>query len=125
VLDVVYPALPKAPIDIAVMEKAPHVGTIPLALKWMDVGSWPSYGETLAADAAGNRAGGGAKAQHLDSNNVLAVSEEPGHVIATINCHDLIIVHTPKATLVCPAKDAERIKLIVAEVEKNQGKEFV
>ena len=44
---------------------------------------------------------------------------------ATPRVSDLIIVHTPKATLVCPAKDAERIKSIVADVEKNQGKEFV
>jgi mannose-1-phosphate guanylyltransferase len=124
VLNEVYPKLPKAPIDIAVMEKAPHVGTIPLGLKWMDVGSWPSYGETLAEDGAGNRTGGGAVAQHIDSKNVLAVSEETGHLIATINCQDLIVVHTPKATLVCPAKDAERIKAMVAEVEKL-GKEYV
>jgi len=67
----------------------------------------------------------GTLAQHLESTNILAVSEVPGHLLATINCHDLIIIHTPKATLVCPAKDAEKIKQLVALVEKHQGKEFV
>ena len=125
VLNAIYPTLPKAPIDTAVMEKAPHVATIPLDLQWSDVGSWPSYGETLPRDSAGNRTGGGARAQHLDSRNMLVVSEEQGHLIATVNCADLIIIHTPRATLVCPAKDAEKIKQIVAEVEKGHGKEFV
>lgn len=125
VLNHVYPQLPKAPIDTAVMEKAPHVALIPLPINWLDVGSWPSFGETLTADAAGNRVGAGARAQHLDSQNVLVVSEEAGHLVATINCKDLLIIHTPRATLVCPAKDAEKIKQLVAEVEKGQGKEFV
>ena len=51
--------------------------------------------------------------------------EVPGHLIATINCQDMLIIHTPKATLVCPAKDAEKIKQFVADVEKYHGKEYV
>jgi len=125
VLYAVYPTLPKISIDFAVMEKAPHVATIAMDVKWLDVGSWPSYAETLAADSAGNRTGAGARGVHMGSKNVLAVSEEAGHVIATIGCEDLIIVHTPRATLVCPAKEAEKIKQMVAQVEKEQGKEYV
>jgi mannose-1-phosphate guanylyltransferase len=125
VLHATYPGLPKGPIDTAVMEKAPHVAMIPLPVEWLDVGSWPSFGQTVAAEGAGNRTAAGTRAQHVDSANVLAVSEVPGHLIATINCHDMLIIHTPRATLVCPAKDAEKIKQLVAEVEKNQGKEYV
>ena len=127
VLNRVYPTLPKGPIDTAVMEKAPHVALIPLDIRWLDVGSWPAYGETLAPDVHGNRTGGtaGVRAQHLASSNILAISEQPHHVIATINCHDLIIIHTPQATLVCPAADAEKIKQLVAEVEKQQGSQYV
>jgi mannose-1-phosphate guanylyltransferase len=125
VLHAVYPTLPKAPIDTAVMEKAPHVATIPLPVQWLDVGSWPSFGETLTTDAAGNRTAAGTLATHLNSRNVLAVSEEAGHLVATINCQDLLIIHTPRATLVCPAKDAEKIKQLVAEVERGLGKDFV
>jgi mannose-1-phosphate guanylyltransferase len=125
VLNAVYPTLPKISIDFAVMEKAPHVATVAMPIQWLDVGSWPSYGETLPADARGNRTGGGGTACHLNSANVLAVTETPGHVVATINCHDLIIIHTPNATLVCPAKDAEKIKQLVAEVEKQAGKSYV
>jgi mannose-1-phosphate guanylyltransferase len=123
VLTAVYPTLPKVSIDIAVMEKAPRVATIAMPVKWLDVGSWPAFAETLSADAAGNRTN--ALATHLGSKNVLAVSEDPGHLLATINCDNLIVIHTPAATLVCPAKDAEKIKQLVAEVEKTQGKSHV
>jgi mannose-1-phosphate guanylyltransferase len=126
VLHAIYPTLPKISIDFAVMEKAPHVATVAMPITWLDVGSWPAYGETLTPDAAGNRAGGGtgggAKTLHLDSTNILAVSEVPNHLLATINCHDLIIIHTPNATLVCPAKDAERIKTLVAKLESSEYK---
>ena len=125
VLNAIYPTLQKVSIDIGVMEKAPHVATIPLNVKWLDVGSWPSFGETLASDSAGNRAGVGGFGRPLGFQNVLAVSEVPGHIIATINCQDLIIIHTPRATLVCPASDAEKIKQMVAQVESSVGKEFV
>jgi mannose-1-phosphate guanylyltransferase len=117
VLSAIYPTLPKTSIDLAVMEKAPHVATVAMPVKWLDVGSWPAFAETLPADANGNRAAT-AKTQHLASHNLLAVSEDPKHLIATINCQDLIIIHTPNATLVCPAADAERIKQLVADVEK-------
>ena len=120
VLSSIYPTLPKTSIDLAVMEKAPHVATVAMPVQWLDVGSWPAFGETLPADPDGNRTGN-AKAVHLASKNILAVSEDPDHLIATINCTDLIIIHTPKATLVCPAADAERIKQLVAEVEKSAG----
>jgi mannose-1-phosphate guanylyltransferase len=131
VLNAVYPTLQKISIDVGIMEKAAHVAMIPMAVNWLDVGSWPSYGETLPADPSGNRTGAGARVVHLNSKNVLAVTEQSGegaanaHLIATIGCQDLIIIHTPRATLVCPANQAEKIKQLVAEVEKQQGKEFV
>lgn len=125
VLSAVYPQLPKISIDFAVMEKAPHVATVAMPVKWLDVGSWTSYGETLTADSRGNRAGPETRLETLDCRNVVAVSEEAGHLIAAINCQDLIVIHTPRATLVCPAKDAEKIKQMVAQVEKSQGKEYV
>ena len=125
VLKAVYPTLPKISIDFAVMEKAPHVATVAMGVKWLDVGGWPSYGETLAADARRNRTGGAAKAEHVESENILVVSDEPGHLVATINCRDLIIIHTARATLVCPAADAEKIKQMVALVERTHGKDYV
>ena len=139
VLNDVYPTLPKISIDYAIMEPVSHaascrsfqgghggpqagshpfsVATVPLSIQWMDVGSWPSYGETLAPDAEGNRAN--CESLHLASHNVLAVSDDPTHTIATIGCENMIIVHTADATLVCPASHAERVKELAGKVSSR------
>jgi mannose-1-phosphate guanylyltransferase len=83
----------------------------------MDVGNWPSFGETLVEDEHGNRSN--ARTTHLDSRAVVAVSDDPSHTIATIGCDDLIIVHTTDATLVCPASESERVKMLAEAVDES------
>ena len=77
-------------------------------IQWLDVGSWTSYGETLAPDEEGCRSN--AESFQVGSRNVLAVSENPDHVIATVGCRDLVIIHTDKVTMICPANEAQRVK---------------
>ena len=113
VLQTVYPTLPKISVDYAIMEPASRdehieVCTVPMDVQWLDVGSWSAAGETMEADDHGNRSFGAAA--HLDSTNVISVSEDPEHLIATVGCHDLVVVHTPHATLVCPADQVQRVK---------------
>ena len=122
VLEEVYPRLPKISVDYAVMERATQderitVCTIAMGVWWMDVGSWPSFGETLTEDPHGNRTN--AHTTHLDSRHVLAVSDDPNHTIATVGCTDLVIVHTKDATLVCPHSQAQRIKELAQEVDES------
>ena len=113
VLQAVYPMLPKISVDYAIMEPASRddrieVCTVPMDVQWLDVGSWSAAGETMEVDGAGNRSFG--EAVHLDSTNIVSVSEDPNHLIATVGCHDLVVVHTPNATLVCPADQVQRVK---------------
>jgi mannose-1-phosphate guanylyltransferase len=113
VLDRVYPTLPKISVDYGLMEpagadKAVSICTVPMHVEWLDVGSWPSYGETLEADGQGNRSD--TRCFTLDCNNTLAVSDDPNHALTMIGCQDLIVVHTKDATLVFPASEAQRVK---------------
>ncbi|MBT4530117.1 MAG: mannose-1-phosphate guanylyltransferase [Phycisphaerae bacterium] len=113
VLDEVYPALPKISVDYGMMEPvslddAFSICTVPMDVEWLDVGSWPSYGDTLEADGQGNRSD--TKSLHLDSKNVLCVSSDKSHTITTIGCDSLVIVHTDDATLVFPESEAQRVK---------------
>jgi len=110
----VFPSLKKISVDFAVMEPASRdpqvtVAAIPMPLTWLDVGSWPAYGETCPQDAYGNALG---TPQNLlvNTRNTLVTSNDPSHVVATIGCDDLIVVHTPDATLVCHKDCAEEIK---------------
>ena len=122
VLDEVYPTLSKVSVDYGMMEPASaddiiSIVTVPMNVQWLDVGSWPSYGDTLDADEQGNRSD--TKTTHLDSNNVLCVSDDATHTIATIGCEDLVIVHTSDATLVFPVSEAERVKELYDKVDPS------
>ena len=57
----------------------------------------------------------------VDSQRTLVASSDPGHVIATIGCEDMLIIHTPDATLVCRADRAEDIKKVYGLVGEQFG----
>ncbi|QYU66899.1 mannose-1-phosphate guanylyltransferase [Leptolyngbya sp. 15MV] len=131
VLEEEYPKLPKISVDYALMEPATkdasrrfQVCTVLMDLKWLDVGSWPSYGQTLDADAQHNRvalgraAGGGplGSATLMGSSGNLVVNCHEGHMVALLGGKDLIVVHTPDATLVMPKDQAEALKDLHARV---------
>ena len=125
----IYPTLNKISVDFAVMEPASQdpdmtVAAVPMPLSWLDVGSWPSFGDTLDKDADGHAASG-CKTAHLDSKNILAASDEPGHLITTIGCEDLIVIHTAKSTLVCRADQAEQIKKLHGLVGERVGDAYL
>lgn len=118
----VYPALPKISVDYAVMEPACRdeeitVCTVAMGIWWMDIGSWPSFGETLSHDTHENASN--TKTLHLNSRNVLAVSDDPTHTIATIGCDDLIVVHTKDVTLVCPRDQDQRVREIAEMADET------
>lgn len=129
VLDEVYPTLRKISVDFAVMEPASRdpavaVAAIPMPLSWLDVGSWPSLAQTCPHDEHGN-ALSAKLAVLLDTRNSLAVSSDPKHLIAAIGCDDLVIVHTPDATLVCRSDRADAIKELHQQIAARFGQAWV
>jgi len=128
VLNAVFPTLKKISVDFAVMEPASRdplvqVAAVPMPLTWLDVGSWPAFAETCACDEHGNAHA--AKTLQIDSQRTLSVSSDPNHLIATIGCEDLIIIHTPDATLVCHKDHAETIKEMHRQVGERFGKGMI
>jgi mannose-1-phosphate guanylyltransferase len=129
VLAEVYPNLKKISVDYAVMEPASKdpnviVAAIPMPLSWLDVGSWPSFAQTRQKDDQGN-AVAGCRSMLLETKNALLVSDDPNHLIAAIGCDDLIVIHTARATLVCRADQAEKIKAMHAMVGEKFGEELL
>jgi mannose-1-phosphate guanylyltransferase len=114
----IYPTLPRISLDYAVMEKAPNVATFEAAFDWDDVGEWPALARHLPADAQGNVARGDVVV-HAGRGNV--VLGEPGHLITVLGADDLVIVHTPDATLVCPKSRAQDLKKLLQEVSAKSG----
>ena len=110
--------LQKISIDYGVMERLHSALLLPLPLRWDDVGSWDALARLKAADADGNVVEG--EAVVLESHRNI-VSARDG-VVAIKGVDDLIVVHTPDATLVCRRDDEQGVKQIV-EALKAAGLE--
>jgi mannose-1-phosphate guanylyltransferase len=129
VLDEVYPTLRKISVDFAVMEPASHdaavaVVAIPMPLGWLDVGSWPSLAQTCPHDENGN-AIAAKRTMLMETHGTLVASSDAEHLIAAIGCENLIIVHTPEATLVCRSDRADSIKELHRQIAERYGQGLV
>ena len=129
VLNEVYPGLKRMSVDFAVMEPASRdpsvqVLVVPMPLKWVDVGSWNTFAGICPKDVDDN-ALGAQRHLLLRSKNTLVASSDPQHLITTLGCANLIIIHTPDATLVCRADQAESIKEMHRLVGEKFGNESV
>ena len=129
VVDELYPALTKTSIEYAVLEPASldlnvTLAAIPMQVNWLDVGSWNALGTICPSDEDQNvfvtR-----QAMFVDSRKTLAASSDPNHLIATIGCDDLVIVHTPDATLVCRADKTDAIKDLHRRLAERWGDRYI
>lgn len=113
VLKRLYSDIRKISVDYAVMEKAKNILVTRCRFKWNDVGSWSALDDEFKADKEGNiRLGRTAVHDVTDS---IVVSDE-GHLVAALGVRNLVIVHTPKATLVCSKDRAQDIKQLLASL---------
>ncbi len=124
VIGEIYPTLKKISVDFAVMEPASRdsavrVAAVPMPLSWLDVGSWPMFAQTCPHDEQ-NNAVAADRALLYKTSNTLVASNDKNHVIAVAGCDNLIVIHTPQATLVCSAEQAESVK----ELHRLAGERF-
>jgi len=103
-----FPKLPKISIDYAIMEKTSGVIAGRSEFDWDDVGSWTALPNHLPPDAAGNTAHGPVLL-HESSNNIVYAQKR---LIALCGVHDLVVVETEDALLVCHRNEAEKIKAL-------------
>lgn len=118
----VFPTLPSISVDYGIMEQTDRAEVIAADFDWDDVGSFGAIERLVDADDAGNRARGDLLA--IDASRVTAIAPA-GHLVAAIGVEDLVVVVTDDATLVCRRKDAERVKLMVAELKKRGRTELL
>jgi len=110
-----YEAAPSISIDYGVMESASDVMVVPAAFGWDDVGAWSALGRVWETDDAGNATSG--EVLLLDSKN--CVAHGTGGVVAAVGMSDVVVVHTPGATLVCPADRSRDVRKIVEELRRR------
>ena len=115
----VYPTLQKVSVDYALMEKSPNVVVVPATFDWDDVGAWPAIAKHFTPDNHGNVLRGLGLVE--DGANNLVVSTD-GHLIGVVGVNDLVVVHTPEATLVCPKDKAQEIKALLERLKQDPAK---
>ncbi len=119
----VYPTLKKISVDYALMEKSTNVVVVPATFDWDDVGAWPAIAKHFKQDDAGNVLRGIAMVEG-GSNNIVVSAD--GHLTAIVGASDLVVVHTPEATLVCPKDKAQDIKALLERLKKDpERKKFL
>jgi mannose-1-phosphate guanylyltransferase len=117
-----FPSFPSISIDYAVMEKAGNVAVLPARFRWDDVGAWDAIRAHHPGDAMGNVRMGAASA--VDARDCLFVAGK-GHRVAALGVRDLIVVHTPDATLVCRRGRSQEIRRLVERIRKDGGEPLV
>jgi len=117
-----FPQLKSISIDYAVLERAQGVVVVEAPFQWDDVGSWLSLQRLNGTDSEGNTTDG--PFCGVDTQGCI-IRTTDGHLIATLGLRNLIIVHTPDATLVADAAQSERIREVLTQLEKQDQKKFL
>jgi mannose-1-phosphate guanylyltransferase len=129
VLAATYPGLPRISIDYAVLEPAAQghgaaeVLVVELGVDWLDIGSWPALASIVAPDPAGNVLR--ASTALVDSAGNIIISDDPEHLVAAVGLRDMVVVHTRDVTMICPKRDAERVKQVVAATQQQYGDRYL
>ena len=111
----IYAALPDLSIDYGLLEMADKVAVVPVEMGWNDLGSWEAIYQERQKDSQGNMIHGDILA--IDSHDNLLWSEQG--TLATLGLHNLAVVQTRDATLVCPRDRVQDIKELVSAVREN------
>ena len=127
-LDAAYPSLRATSIDYAVMEPASvegAVAVVPMSVGWSDLGSWATLRDAWQDVAGGSERGvtvGLGNRRDLGSTDSLVLARD--RLVVTIGLHDVIVVDTPDALLVCSGEHSQEVRQIAEEMSAS-GREPV
>jgi mannose-1-phosphate guanylyltransferase len=117
-----FTAIKGISIDYAVMEHAKNVAVIEAPYDWDDLGSWKSLARLAGADRFDNTIIG----RHIGMNTTgTIVRTDEKHLVVTVGLKNVLVVHTPEATLVANKDDEESIREIVKQLESRGWTEYL
>jgi mannose-1-phosphate guanylyltransferase len=108
--------LPRISFDYAIMEKADRVLMVEASFDWDDVGSWRAVAKYFKSDVEGNAAN--CEITAMDSTNNIVFNPDSTR-IALLGVHNLIVVRTDDAILICHRHQAEKIKNLLGKVPEE------
>lgn len=116
-----FEQVPNISLDYAIMEKQAGICCVPMDPQWNDLGSWRAIWETMPKDDAGNTAL--SEAIFENSTDCLVYSEDA--LVSVLGLQDVMVVNTKDALLVAAKDQAQAVKTIVAELDREGRPETV
>ncbi len=107
----IFSSSPSISIDVAVMEKARTVLTVPCACGWSDLGSWEAVFEFRGGSSAGNILEGPAEAVDGSGNLVLAEARK----VRVVGLSNVVVVDSPDGLLVMRRGASDALRRSVEE----------
>lgn len=109
-----YEDIESVSIDYGVMEKSSRVQMVPVEMGWSDVGSWSALPEVIEPDRDGTVCVNAAGHIAVDSSDCLIYAD--GKMVATVGVHNVVIVSTKDAILVCDRERCQDVKKVVEQL---------
>jgi len=117
-----FAAIKGISIDYAVLEHATDVAVIEAPFSWDDLGGWSAVARQRGTDAEGNTLAG----KHLTiATSDSIVETDDDHLVVTIGLENMLVVHTPDATLVADRSREESVRKVVAELESRGWHDYL
>ncbi len=102
-----YSRLESISIDYGLFEHSKRVAVVPLEVPWSDLGTFKALYDVEKHDAEGNVG----SAEYLSAKNNYVYAPEKH--IGLIGVHDLVVVDTTDALLICDKEHTEKVKDLV------------
>jgi mannose-1-phosphate guanylyltransferase len=110
-------------IDFGVMQEATNIYVLPVDFGWNDLGTWSSLYDKLPKDSENNASVNGKTIFRNASGNMVSTQTKKHVIIQGLD--DFIVVEKDNVLLICPKKDDQNIKEIVAKVKAEFGEDLV
>jgi mannose-1-phosphate guanylyltransferase len=119
-----YPRLENISVDYAVMERATRKDAlanryrllvVPTEVGWSDIGSWNTLYDLSTAKPHADVSAGPSLCLDTSGNFLWS----PKKFVAAIGVHDLVVVETDDALLICPRGRAQEVGKVVKWLEKK------
>tara|TARA_R110002073_G_scaffold72537_1_gene177664 strand:- start:698271 stop:699347 length:1077 start_codon:yes stop_codon:yes gene_type:complete len=110
-------------IDYGIMQKATNIFVLPVDFGWNDLGTWSSLYDKLPKDQQNNATVNG-KALFKNASGNMVSTQTKKHVVIQ-GLDDYIVVEKDNVLLICPKKDEQNIKQLVANVKDEFGEDLV
>jgi mannose-1-phosphate guanylyltransferase len=117
----VYHRIKGISIDYGVMERTKSVYVVKGDFEWNDVGSWEEVYQLSKKDALGNATTG----PHILYDTTNSMIYSPDKLVAVIGVDNVIVVETEDALLICSREQAQDVKKIVDELQRQKRNELL